>query len=91
MLSCVLLCGQGMSAAAATVEPPHEHEYKVSGWHLIGYAPYQHHDYIDDEGKKQSCAIWMYVYSGRGECACGAILDPITESKYVHLNCKLAK
>lgn len=90
VLSCVLLCGQGMSAAAATsaatVEPLHDHVYVVKDWQLIGYAPYKHHDYIKD-GKVQSCAIWMYVYSGKGECSCGAIVEPITKSDYVHLNC----
>lgn len=93
VLSCVLLCGQGMSAAAATSFEAiqkgsiHEHVFYVYEWHLIGFTPYRHHDYVDSEGKKQSCAIWTHIYSGELVCACGATNGFMTQTEHVHLNC----
>lgn len=98
VLSCVLLCGQGLSAAAASSaaiqrEPEHKHAYTVpeGGWQLIGFAPYQHHKYTAGYNLGvpviETCAIWQYVYSGVPKCNCGATLKAETQVEYVHLNC----
>lgn len=48
-----------------------------------------HHDYFDENGKKQTCAVFHYVNTVEKYCSiCGVILETMTKETVDHTGCK---